>query len=91
MQHAGPGDVGRTTKIKIKGNEADVNLENNICEDPKSIWLLTEVQEIPASDDTLWDPRDKPKYDIIYKQALKTEDVFLQVSIFHNILNWNKT
>ncbi|XP_014283655.1 dynein axonemal assembly factor 6 [Halyomorpha halys] len=74
----GPGDIFQ--KVKITGNEAGHNNQNTIPDDPKSIWYLSEVQEVPISDDALWDPREKPKYDIIYKQALKPEDIYLQMS-----------
>ncbi|CAH1395823.1 unnamed protein product [Nezara viridula] len=74
---AGPGDIFQ--KVKITGNEVGHNI-NTISDDPKSIWHLSEVQEVPISDDVLWDPREKPKYDIMYKQALKSEDIYLQMS-----------
>lgn len=72
----GPGDIFQ--KVKITGNEVDRE-KNKISDDPKSIWRLSEVQEVPISDDVLWDPREKPQYDITYKQALKSEDIYLQV------------
>lgn len=76
----GPGDIGKSTKIRIKGNDEPTKTEDT-TKDPKCIWEISEVPEVPFSDDAIWDPREKPTYDIVYKQAVKTEDIYLQVSI----------
>uniref|UniRef100_A0A8C9NXC8 Dynein axonemal assembly factor 6 n=1 Tax=Serinus canaria TaxID=9135 RepID=A0A8C9NXC8_SERCA len=44
-------------------------------ENKKSIWNTEEVPEGSEFDDT-WDPREKPEYEISFKQHVGTEDVF---------------
>ncbi|MEE6496533.1 hypothetical protein FKM82_002406 [Ascaphus truei] len=47
--------------------------------DRKEIWDEQEVPEGSEFDDT-WDPREQPEYNILYKQRVGTEDVFLGMS-----------
>lgn len=84
----GPGDV-KPNNVKIKTTLSDdaENMENNddgknVEEDCKAIWCLNEVPEVSVSDDASYDPRQRPNYDIKFRQAVKSEDIFLQVSIF---------
>jgi hypothetical protein len=44
----------------------------------KDIWDENDVEE-GAEYDTSDDPRLQPEYEIIYKQSLSTEEVFLQM------------
>ncbi|KAL2304475.1 hypothetical protein Nmel_013226, partial [Mimus melanotis] len=44
-------------------------------ENKKTIWNTEEVPEGSEFDDT-WDPREKPEYEISFKQHVGTEDVF---------------
>ncbi|NXS16790.1 PIHD3 protein, partial [Mystacornis crossleyi] len=44
-------------------------------ENRKTIWNTDEVPEGSEFDDT-WDPREKPEYEIFFKQYVGTEDVF---------------
>ncbi|KAL1124128.1 hypothetical protein AAG570_001898 [Ranatra chinensis] len=78
----GPGDIGKKTKLRIRGNTRDDEEKDNslqVEEDPKSIWKLSEVPEVPFSDDASMDPRDKPEYDIKYKQYVTSQDIYLQM------------
>ena len=82
----GSGDI-KPNKVKIKSIVSDTFEENkdsgkNVVEDLKSIWSLGEVPEVPVSDDASYDPRQRPDYDIIFRQAVGSEDIFLGVSMF---------
>ena len=44
----------------------------------KDIWNEEEVEE-GAEFDTSDDPREQPDYDIVYKQKITTEEMFLQM------------
>ncbi|NWT61832.1 PIHD3 protein, partial [Erythrocercus mccallii] len=44
-------------------------------ENKKTIWNPEEVPEGSEFDD-IWDPREKPEYEISYRQHVGTEDVF---------------
>ncbi|POM58509.1 PIH1-containing protein 3 domain containing hypothetical protein [Phytophthora palmivora] len=47
-------------------------------EDPKAIWSMDEV---PSDDeDDAFDTRIRPKFEVLYKQSVMTEDVFLGLS-----------
>ncbi|XP_044538815.1 dynein axonemal assembly factor 6 [Gracilinanus agilis] len=48
----------------------------NKPENRKDIWDPEEVPEGSEFDD-MWDPREQPEYDIIFKQHVGAEDVFL--------------
>ncbi|CAG9464462.1 unnamed protein product [Pedinophyceae sp. YPF-701] len=47
-------------------------------EDPKAIWDPEEVPEV--LEDDIDDGREQPEYDIIYRQAVGTEDAYLGMS-----------
>ncbi|XP_016061882.1 PREDICTED: protein PIH1D3 [Miniopterus natalensis] len=66
----GPGDIGppKTEESKVIPQTSD---ETN-----EAIWNPEEVPEGAEHADT-WDAREIPEYDIIYKQQVGTEDVFL--------------
>ncbi|XP_069069834.1 dynein axonemal assembly factor 6 [Pleurodeles waltl] len=70
---AGPGDIGSSktapTKVTPKGE----------CSRGNDIWDPEEVQEGSEYDDVL-DHRDQPEYEIIFKQQVGAEDVFLGMS-----------
>ncbi|XP_074134283.1 dynein axonemal assembly factor 6 isoform X1 [Sminthopsis crassicaudata] len=65
-----PGNIGPAKK-----EESKVNPPNN-TENRKDIWDPEEVPEGLEFDD-MWDPREQPEYDIIFKQQVGAEDVFL--------------
>ncbi|KAG2528582.1 hypothetical protein JM16_002652 [Phytophthora kernoviae] len=48
-------------------------------EDPKAIWAMDEVPSDDEDDDT-FDTRTRPKFEVLYKQSVMTEDVFLGLS-----------
>ncbi|XP_022196840.2 dynein assembly factor 6, axonemal [Nilaparvata lugens] len=76
----GPGDVKPKLKVKVKGVDSEQG-ENatEAVDDPKAIWQLHEVTEVPVCDDASYDPRQRPEYDIKYKQAVTAEDIYLQM------------
>ncbi|CAB1326717.1 unnamed protein product [Coregonus sp. 'balchen'] len=57
----------------------DEDDEYNFKKDSKAIWSEEEVTEGSQFDD-LTDTRPKPEYDILLKQNVGTEDVFLGMS-----------
>ncbi|KAM8965975.1 protein PIH1D3 [Sarcophilus harrisii] len=65
-----PGNIGPPKK-----EESKVNPPNH-TENRKDIWDPEEVPEGLEFDD-MWDPREQPEYDIIFKQQVGAEDVFL--------------
>ncbi|XP_078544513.1 dynein axonemal assembly factor 6 [Lissotriton helveticus] len=69
----GPGDIGtsKTTQTKATPKEE--------CASGNDIWDPEEVQEGSEFDDIL-DHREQPEYEIIFKQHVASEDVFLGMS-----------
>ncbi|KAM9095402.1 dynein axonemal assembly factor 6-like [Sarcophilus harrisii] len=65
-----PGNIGPEKKEKSKVNPP------NKPENKNDIWDLEEVPEGAEFDD-MWDPREQPEYDIIFKQQVGAEDLFL--------------
>ncbi|XP_067904117.1 protein PIH1D3 [Heterodontus francisci] len=47
--------------------------------DTKQIWAKDDVPEGSEFED-IWDPRPQPEYEILFKQQVGTEDVFLGMS-----------
>lgn len=47
--------------------------------DPNDIWDADEVQIVPPGDDVMKDPRHQPAVNVVYKQKVGSQDVFLQV------------
>nr|XP_046263397.1 protein PIH1D3 isoform X2 [Scatophagus argus] len=66
----GPGHIGPPPK-----NDKEVSTAN-VKKDSKDIWNEEEVPEGSQYDD-LADPRPQPEYEIILKQSVGTEDLFL--------------
>ncbi|EGZ26773.1 hypothetical protein PHYSODRAFT_477374 [Phytophthora sojae] len=48
-------------------------------EDPKAIWSMHEVPSDDEDDDA-FETRSRPKFEVLYKQSVMTEDVFLGLS-----------
>ncbi|KAM9459123.1 dynein axonemal assembly factor 6 isoform 1-T1 [Salvelinus alpinus] len=67
----GPGDIGLPSPASHKSAYTK--------KDSKAIWSEEEVTEGSQFDD-LTDTRPKPEYDILLKQNVGTEDVFLGMS-----------
>ncbi|XP_037677936.1 dynein assembly factor 6, axonemal [Choloepus didactylus] len=66
----GPGNIGPT-----KTEEPKV-IPQTSYENSKDIWKPEEVPEGAEYDD-MWDVRETPEYEIIFKQHVGTEDIFL--------------
>ncbi|XP_006752749.1 PREDICTED: protein PIH1D3 [Myotis davidii] len=66
----GPGDIGppKTKVHKVFSQTSD--------ETSEAIWNPEEVPE-GAEHADMWDVREVPEYEIIYKQQVGTEDIFL--------------
>ncbi|XP_026230774.1 protein PIH1D3 [Anabas testudineus] len=69
----GPGHIGPPPKKDRKVSTANVKTKS------KDIWREEEVAEGSQYDD-LTDPRPQPEYEIILKQSVGTEDLFLGLS-----------
>ncbi|XP_064360583.1 dynein axonemal assembly factor 6-like isoform X2 [Dromaius novaehollandiae] len=69
-----PGNIGPVKKETTVTGTFQVKSENS-----KMIWNTEEVPEGSEFDDT-WDPREQPEYEILFKQRVGTEDVFLGMS-----------
>ncbi|KAI3374658.1 hypothetical protein L3Q82_021235 [Scortum barcoo] len=67
----GPGHIGPPTKKEVSTAYVKKN--------SKDIWSEEEVAEGSQYDD-LADPRPQPKYEILLKQSVGTEDLFLGLS-----------
>ncbi|XP_072482082.1 dynein axonemal assembly factor 6 [Notamacropus eugenii] len=65
-----PGNIGPAKKEESKVKPP------NKTKNRKDIWDSEEVPEGSEFDD-MWDPRGQPEYDIIFKQHVGAEDVFL--------------
>ncbi|BFZ14850.1 hypothetical protein BsWGS_17889 [Bradybaena similaris] len=70
LSKLGPSDIG-----PAKRNEVETT---NPVPNNKDIWSEAEVPE-GSEYDSLYDPRPQPEYDIVYSQAVGSEDVFLQM------------
>ncbi|MGH0158012.1 UNVERIFIED_CONTAM: hypothetical protein FKN15_057687 [Acipenser sinensis] len=67
----GPGHIGPA--------KCETNVPPVVSKNSKDIWSEEEVPEGSELDDT-WDPRQQPEYEILFKQKITTEDVFLGMS-----------
>ncbi|XP_037368016.1 dynein axonemal assembly factor 6 [Talpa occidentalis] len=69
----GPGNIGppKTEMLKVIPQTSDGNREN--------IWNANEVPE-GAEHGDMWDAREIPEYEIVFKQHVGTEDIFLGLS-----------
>ncbi|KAJ8348218.1 hypothetical protein SKAU_G00268070 [Synaphobranchus kaupii] len=70
----GPGHIGPT---KSAGSKMATSAY--IRNDSKDIWCEEELAEGVQFDD-ITDPRPQPEYDIVLKQRVRTEDIFLGMS-----------
>ncbi|KAM9127409.1 dynein axonemal assembly factor 6 isoform 2-T2 [Pangshura tecta] len=69
----GPGNIGPAKKAEPTVIP-DVKSGNS-----KDIWNTEEVPEGSEFDD-IWDPREQPEYEILFKQQVGAEDIFLGMS-----------
>ncbi|XP_007950602.2 dynein axonemal assembly factor 6 [Orycteropus afer afer] len=69
----GPGNIG-PPKTEAAAIFPQISEENS-----KNIWNSEEVPERAEYDD-MWDVREIPEYEIIFKQQVGTEDIFLGLS-----------
>lgn len=78
---AGPGDIKPKSEVKIRvpKEESKYSIKVKNTTDPKAIWDIDEVHTVPFCDDASYDPRQRPEFDVKYRQAITSEDVFLQV------------
>ncbi|KAL5012124.1 hypothetical protein ScPMuIL_010675 [Solemya velum] len=68
----GPGHIG-PTNTQPHSETSEKTVKNM-----KEIWDEAEVAE-GSEFDSVYDPRPQPEYDIIYKQTVTPEDMFLQM------------
>ncbi|XP_045154515.1 dynein axonemal assembly factor 6 [Echinops telfairi] len=66
----GPGNIGPPKKEEAK------IMPQTSAEKSEDIWNPEEVPE-GAEHDDLWDAREIPEYEIVFKQQVGTEDLFL--------------
>ncbi|XP_067039986.1 dynein axonemal assembly factor 6-like [Acropora muricata] len=67
-----PGSIGLPKQIARSGDKA-----NQVpCND---IWTEAEVSEARHDEDE-FDPRPAPEYEMVFKQAVSSEDMYLQMS-----------
>ncbi|XP_060070239.1 dynein axonemal assembly factor 6-like isoform X2 [Ylistrum balloti] len=69
----GPGEIGPKKKDD-SSSESNQDAKKNT----KDIWTEEDVGE-GAEYESLYDPRPQPEYEILYKQAVTSEDMFLQM------------
>ncbi|KAI7809498.1 protein PIH1D3 [Triplophysa rosa] len=76
MARIGPGHIG-SPDLPARTN----NNDDTACVKKKSkdIWDEEEVTEVSHFDDLI-DPRPQPEYEIVLKQSVGTEDLFLGLS-----------
>ncbi|CAE1329074.1 Protein PIH1D3 [Acanthosepion pharaonis] len=67
----GPGNIGETKKQEKPTFKKDLSQS-------KDIWHPEEINA-GSEFDSLSDPRPQPEYEILYKQSVTTEDIFLQM------------
>ncbi|XP_039734874.1 dynein axonemal assembly factor 6 [Pteropus medius] len=66
----GPGNIGPPKTEELTA------IPQASCETNEEIWNPDEVPERAEHDD-MWDVREIPEYELIYKQQVGTEDIFL--------------
>ncbi|XP_053130186.1 dynein axonemal assembly factor 6 isoform X2 [Hemicordylus capensis] len=71
---AGPGSIGALPRAASAA--APTQVKPGIS---KEIWRAEEVPEGSEADDT-WDSREQPEYEILFKQHVGAEDIFLGMS-----------
>lgn len=68
-----PGNIGPEKK-----KATEETTETKAKKNSKDIWDEEEVTE-GSEFQSAYDPRPQPEYDIVFKQAITTEDMFLQM------------
>lgn len=71
IAHLNPGSIGPAKKTQVENT-------TQTKKSTKDIWDADEIQE-GAEYESMYDPRPQPDYDIVYKQAVTSEDMFLQM------------
>ncbi|ELU12164.1 hypothetical protein CAPTEDRAFT_158550 [Capitella teleta] len=71
MARMNPGDVGPKNRAPVQSTDSEAKNKNT-----KDIWASEDVNEGQEFED-IYDPRPQPEYDIVYKQAISSEDMFL--------------
>lgn len=79
---SGPADIKPKSKVRITvpSEEYEHYERTQKKMDQKAIWDINEVQSVPFCDDASYDPRQRPEFDIKYRQAVTSDDLFLQVN-----------
>ncbi|CAH8840105.1 unnamed protein product [Trichobilharzia szidati] len=73
MSKIKPSDIGPKPKSNVKKEKPIQKAKN-----PDDIWDADEIPEGTQYED-IYDPRPQPKYEIMYRQAVTAEDVYLQL------------
>ncbi|CAH8505098.1 unnamed protein product, partial [Heterobilharzia americana] len=68
-----PSDIGPKRRSDVKKEKSNQKPKN-----PDDIWDADEIPEGTQYED-IYDPRPQPKYEILYRQSVSAEDVFLQL------------
>ncbi|XP_033606499.1 protein PIH1D3 isoform X2 [Cryptotermes secundus] len=71
----GPGNIGPQ---KSSGDSSGAAAVSGDTADDINIWDEREVPEVDVGDNST-DPRERPEFDIKYRQAVTPEDVYLQM------------
>lgn len=74
----GPGDIGKATVTASASSDCSAAALKSCSNDLSDIWHPAEVNPIAALQSE--DPREIPEYEMKFKQAVGTEDIFLGVS-----------
>ncbi|XP_070616221.1 dynein axonemal assembly factor 6 isoform X2 [Erythrolamprus reginae] len=72
---AGPGTIG----TRKSGGASRESAGARAPEDGKAIWSAAEAGE-GAAGDAWCDPREQPEYEVVFKQRVRAEDLFLGMS-----------
>lgn len=75
MARMGPGDLGPK-----KTSNSDAQNDEKKPKNSKDIWDEDEVIDGAEFDDAS-DPRPQPEYEIVYRQAVTSEDIYLQMGM----------
>ena len=75
--NAGPGDI-KSKKAQVKST-IENSLIKKIEKKNENAKSLDEWEEMQKNDSEILDTRKSPEYSITYKQAVTTEDVYLQM------------
>jgi hypothetical protein len=75
----GPGDI-KPKKAEVK-NTLENPLLKKISKNDENPKTLEEWEEMQKNDEEILDTRISPEYKISYKQAVTTEDIYLQMGL----------